>query len=675
MMSEVKLRAGDFFYPVQILNCGETLRLQFGFNRELLNEIKSMAGARWHPVGCDCPICQKLGGKAWSIANNQRNHFQLKFLAARKPEDNPYHRYDLPLIKLDQVPWYNKEHQKDLMPYSHQWDMASHIITRRQCIVAGEMGLGKTLSDLIATKMIKPTGWWYVAPKSVIRAIERELAIWGFPREKWPQLMTYESLVKTMENWRAGVKAPQKVTFDECARLKTPTSQRSQAAKALADGVRQDWGDDAYVVLMSGTPAPKSPADWFHQCEVACPGFLKEGDIFKFRNRLGVIVQKQSITGGVYPQLVTWRDDEKKCQTCGLIATDPIHGTDVENAMFGKEGNDSHKFVPGKNEVLGLYKRLQGLVIVKWKKDCLDLPEKQERIIEVKPTPSTLRAAAVIAKSSKTVITGLTLLRELSDGFQYVQTVVGKQTCPRCFGTKKAIEKFEIDGTCPNCPRERNEFGGCINHLPQYREESIDCPHCGATGEVDKFERTVKEVPSPKDDVLVDLLDEYSDVGRLVVYGGFTGAIDRIIKICHREDWATIRVDQGKWITTQPNGQEILMDPLELFQNKTPEHFEKYPRVAFVAHPKSGGEGLTLTASPAIFFYSNDHDGNARTQAMDRIHRPGMDTNRGATIIDVIHLPSDLKVLKNLKEKRSLELMSMGELTEAFTGEQLERVT
>lgn len=665
-MTEIKLRAGGFFYPVHALTCGDTLRLQFGYNKLLLEEIRSMAGAKWHPANCDCPYCAKLGGKAWSILDNQRNRFQLRFLAAKKPEDNPYHRYDLSLIAVDQRAWYNHEHQKELMPYEHQFETASHIITRRQCIVAEEMGLGKTLADLMATKEIDPEGWWYVAPKSVIRAIERELMIWGWPVHKRPMMMTYESLVKTMENWKPGVKAPQKVTFDECARLKTPTSQRSQAAKALADGVRQDWGDNAYVVLMSGTPAPKSPADWWHQCEVACPGFLKEGDIFKFRNRLGVIVQKESITGGVYPQLVTWRDDEKKCQTCGLLATDPVHGSDDENAMFGSGENDNHKFEPGKNEILGLYKRLQGLVIVKWKKDCLELPDKRYRVIEVKPKPSTLRVAAVIAKSSKTVISGLTLLRELSDGFQYQQVPIGKETCPRCHGEKKAEEKFEIEGTCPNCPRERDDFGNCVNHTPTYREEVITCPHCGGTGEVDKFDRIVKEVPCPKDDALIELLDEYSDVGRLVIYGGFTGAIDRVIKICHQEDWATIRVDQGKWTTTTSKGESILMDPLELFQNKTLDHLEKYPRVAFVAHPKSGGEGQTLTASPAIVYFSNDYDGNARTQSEDRIHRIGMDLNKGALIIDIFHLPSDKKVLDNLKAKRNLELMSLGELSEAM---------
>jgi len=65
-------------------------------------------------------------------------------------------------------------------------------------------------------------------------------------------------------------------------------------------------------------------------------------------------------------------------------------------------------------------------------------------------------------------------------------------------------------------------------------------------------------------------------------------------------------------------------------------------------------------------FYSNDFDGEARMQAEDRIHRIGMDKNRGALIVDLIHLPTDELVLKNLKLKKKLQNLTMGELDDAF---------
>ena len=52
-----------------------------------------------------------------------------------------------------------------------------------------------------------------------------------------------------------------------------------------------------------------------------------------------------------------------------------------------------HPFVPSKNEVAYLHERLKGLVIIKHKKDCLNLPEKRYRQIVCKPSArsATLR--------------------------------------------------------------------------------------------------------------------------------------------------------------------------------------------------------------------------------------------------------------------------------------------
>jgi hypothetical protein len=60
---------------------------------------------------------------------------------------------------------------------------------------------------------------------------------------------------------------------------------------------------------MTGTPAPKSPLDWYSQCEIACPGFLAEGSIHKFKTRLGLFESAEN-GGVVFPRLITWYDDE-----------------------------------------------------------------------------------------------------------------------------------------------------------------------------------------------------------------------------------------------------------------------------------------------------------------------------------------------------------------------------
>ena len=76
--------------------------------------------------------------------------------------------------------------------------------------------------------------------------------------------------------------------------------------------------------------------------------------------------------------------------------------------------------------------------------------------------------------------------------------------------------------------------------------------------------------------------------------------------------------------------------------------------------------GLTFNISPVALYYSNDFDGEARMQSEDRIHRLGMDLNRAALIIDLIHLPTDTLVLNNLKKKKKLQSMTLGDIDDAF---------
>jgi SNF2 family DNA or RNA helicase len=199
---------------------------------------------------------------------------------------------------------------------------------------------------------------------------------------------------------------------------------------------------------------------------------------------------------------------------------------------------------------------------------------------------------------------------------------------------------------------------------PEYvatlKQQDFPCASCNGTGKVDKLERTVKEVPCPKDDALISLLEENEETGRLVVFAGFTGSIDKITALCLKQGWDVVRVDGRGWQVRTKDGiqNEVPLDYwADLVNNQ---------RVCFVAHPKSGGMGLTLTESRMAVYYSNGYETESRTQSEDRIHRIGTDLNLGATIVDLIHLPTDLKVLELLKDNRRLELMSMGDIQACF---------
>lgn len=266
---------------------------------------------------------------------------------------------------------------------------------------------------------------------------------------------------------------------------------------------------------------------------------------------------------------------------------------------------------------------------MKFKKDCLDLPDKIYKKIRLEPPPSIKAAAKIITRSETNGAQALIKLRELSDGFQYTQTKDGMKTCPGCFGTG-------------------------IDHIAtQALGTEKVCANCEGKKEVDNFIRSIREVACPKVEALKELLDEHDDFRRIVIYAGFTASVDRCVSICKAAQWRTIRVDGRGWDTD-------IEKPLEYFQSDSDE------RIAFIGHPGSAGTGLTLTKSPSIVYYSNDFNAEYRIQSEDRIHRIGMDVNRGATIYDLFHLPTDELVYNNLQQKRQLQAISMGELQDAF---------
>jgi hypothetical protein len=599
-----KMMAGGFWIPVIIEEVENRLFLNFSYNKDLLAEIKDFEGAKWHGFE-DPPI------KSWSIPKTVRNQFQLDYLMGK----NPYARYDKEVEKFD-IPKRKHISGKEIDPYYHQKEMVWHGLGTHYCVLSCEMGTGKSLAVIIIAELSKLKNWWWVAPKSGLVAVQLQCKEWNSKVNF--EFMTYERLKKVLENWPEGKAPPEGVIFDESSRCKNPTAQRSQAAYHLANAIRERYGENGFVIEMTGSPAPKNPADWWFQCEIACPGFLKEGTYQKFQRKLAVTTEEESLAGGRYSRIVTWKDSEKKCAVCGQLEDHADHLI------------MAHNFVPCVNEVHRLYNRLKGLVLVKFKKDCLDLPEKQYKKIYCKPTMGCLNAARILTKTSRSAIVANMQLRELSDGFQYTEKRVGKEACQVCQGSGTYF----------------------------FEGEAHVCQGCNGEKEVDKFERTIQEVACPKDNALIDIMEDHEDIGRLVVYAGFTGSIDRIVEIAIKQQWDYIRVDGRGWKSSLPYIKD--MEMVNEFQNGQSD------RILFIGHPGSAGMGLTLTASPTIVYYSNDFNAESRIQSEDRIHRPGMDINRGATIIDLIHLPTDEKVLENLKKKRDLQAMSLGELQSAL---------
>lgn len=609
-------------FNVKITETKDHILLEFPWDRhpawtKLKDEIKGMEASQFF----------KEPRPHWRVRNSQRNWWTLDLLADKQP----YNRY-----------------RKDLQEYEpfrpclyhHQREALNFVLTRRQCILAGEMGTGKTLVLIEALERIKPEGAWYIAPRFAIYAIKMLFKDWN--AQVIPEFYSYDEMKKIVTTWESGKKAPQVLIFDESAYIKEASSQRSQCARHLADACRNDH-PNAFVLLASGAPAPKNPKDWWHQCEVARPGYLKELNIYNFERRIALIENVESFAGVSYPKLVTWWDDSNKCKHCGMLADHPNHGISNEAklaqltnplANIGMATTISHKFEPSINELEALAQRLKGLVLVQFKKDCLDLPDKIYRIVQCEPSKQTLRAAALIARTSQRSIEALTRLRELSDGFQYNSEPTGEfETCQRCAGTSKIVEGEEMP--CPSCK----------------------------DGKVPIMKRIAKRIPCPKDGALKELLFEAGK--RIVIFGAFTETIDRIVDVCKGEGWAVIRVDGTTRIL--PNGcwtsENLGDEPLRTFQSDDDR------QIAFIANQATAKTALTLTAASIMVYYSNTFNGDDRIQSEDRIHRIGMDANKGAIIADLVHLPSDMYVRDNLVKKRELQSITLGELQEFMKGE------
>ena len=268
--------------------------------------------------------------------------------------------------------------------WEHQKRALQFKVQRRRCIDAGEMGVGKTLSTMVAIEILRQqwngigTLWW-VAPNSALISFRTQARKFKFQLTSGDKLFNYHSLEQQMISAK---EPPRFVVFDESSNLKNASARRTQLAIALTEEMEKRWGNECTVYLLSGTPAPQNPFDWWAQCEVCRPGWLKESTIYKFQRRLANWTSAEKLDGSTYPVLDSWKSAEIEL----------------------------------------LPKRLEGLVLVTWKKDCLDLPEKVYEEIQLETSSSTLRVARAITRSGLPAAQVQSRLRQLSDGFQYTET-------------------------------------------------------------------------------------------------------------------------------------------------------------------------------------------------------------------------------------------------------------
>lgn len=354
-----KIKKDDLLIPINVSVSidGGTISIASPYNPTLIEELRQLQGAQWNKEK-----------RVWQCPLVERNVYAIEFLAGKRS-----HYYK----PLNTYPLYT-EHP--LFP--HQEEIVQFVLNRKRVLVAAQMGLGKTLAALTvmeeALARAMASIWWVVAPSGAQREWQRQIDRWK-PKVRPVLFTTYESLHKVMD---AHETIPHGVVFDESIKIKNPAAQRSQVAFELSRLVRETH--DGFIVCMSGAPAPKDPSEWWHQIEVCCPGFIREGSVHKFRNRYANI---EYVEGeyGTYPELISWKEDEVKA----------------------------------------LGKRLAPICLVKSRADCFNFPDKIydeidcSSYIDKDKYRLLQETAMLLLENSESALIGAELCRQLSDGFQY----------------------------------------------------------------------------------------------------------------------------------------------------------------------------------------------------------------------------------------------------------------
>ena len=146
---------------------------------------------------------------------------------------------------------------------------------------------------------------------------------------------------------------------------------------------------------------------------------------------------------------------------------------------------------------------------------------------------------------------------------------------------------------------------------------------------------------------LLDILEETD--GKVIIWAVYRHDIKEITKVLS-ERYGKNAVESFFGDTLDRDRQDIV----DRFQDRTSDlRF-------FVGNPKTGGFGLTLTASHTVIYYSNSYDLEIRLQSEDRAHRISQD--KKVTYIDLITEGTvDELIVKNLRSKINLATKILGE--------------
>lgn len=370
-------KINGYGYQVKVIDEPDSIELEFRYDKTLVETVKSnFEKAKYQ---------DSRGRKYWTMPRSDRNLYRIEKLSGTTT------RYDDPTI-----PDINCKRKL----YIHQKKLVGFGFVKNRCIWAGDMGIGKTLAGIELMELTQ-LPWLIVCPKTAI-------PVWNGEMKKWSaniphRLISYGKLEWWFEN---GPDEYYNVFYDEAHALANPDTKRTLAAMGLS---KKYIG---YIIMATGTPAPKNTLNWWSLCEICQPGFLEWPNIYKMRDYLAVTETNVGMAGQQFKTIKEWRPDKLK----------------------------------------ELTKKLDGIRIPILKKDCLDLPEKIYQEIELPYGDKEKSIVRAILVSKGRGIQGLIKLRQYSDGFNY------KGLCNTCNGTGTNKGTRGFCHTCDGSGETTTEF-------------------------------------------------------------------------------------------------------------------------------------------------------------------------------------------------------------------------
>ena len=158
----------------------------------------------------------------------------------------------------------------------------------------------------------------------------------------------------------------------------------------------------------------------------------------------------------------------------------------------------------------------------------------------------------------------------------------------------------------------------------------------------------IQRLPNKRMPALLETIEEMR--GKIIIWASYVWDIKNIAEEL-RQAYGEESVVTFFGETPAGERDEIV----ERFQTEQGTRF-------FVANPKTGGFGLTLTAATNMIYYNNSYDLEIRLQSEDRAHRIGQ-TNH-VTYVDLVSKGTvDERILAALRNKMSLSNEVLGEET------------